>query len=1050
MNQIQQASPKYISRREWAVSGLIFALAALMIAPTLWYGLACSPDGHIHFYRIVHMIDNVRHGAPFLQWGEHFMRGYGYPIYAFYAPLTYWGSTGLSFLGLSPSFAFRLFAWLTLFVGGWGAYHLGRRYFSPNAAFVTGLAYLFAPYFIFDAVQRGAVPETLGLALLPWALVAADLAMVRRSPRAIALASALFALVVLSHNVIPNMGFLILLFLAMIQNQSWKNPRLFWQSVRPAVLIIVLALGLSAFFWLPAFIELGYTATRNPVARIGDVWPDFETSFLHLDKLIGWPVEPADKGLTNPPFSQRFGPGQFVLALIGLLSLIGYKHPRRRVLVGWGIIMVVSLFMTTVASRPLWLYLPLPDFVQLPARFLGPATLAAALLVGIPVNWVSDRWWDDAGKRRWVVVVTVAAVAVVVVVSGWPWLYTAYCEPPVEVPMALVADKTRWTEEGVMMGCGGECLGEVLPGYIEQMPALDGVFSQYEAGGDVNRLLLPETAVLQDWQHAPARDVYQISMPTSQAVTYQAFYFPGWQARLNGEPVSLQPTTEGLIQFTLPQGESSLVLWFGPTPLRWATLFISGMFAISLLWWGRRRGMTYEPEPTPTRRTFLLWLAVLLMLGVGRVLVERVDSPIRMQRLQNGRFTGADVTTEIKFNGEFMHLGISGIEPVVANEPFELIQYWGALRDIGAPYDFQMQIADDSGQVWNLPYTRPPEFESFPGKPGWLVDHYARDAYLFELQPGTPPGDYWVEAYVYRKDVDLSLLPRDADTAADPSRARLGRLAVQPGEWLIDADSAEVITYFPQETGVPGLTLEGWSLPEITWRAGENVTLELLWMGDGVMSTEPLVATIYLTDDSGAKVTEHMITIGDSYPTTLWRAQELVRDKVMWRLPAAVDSGIYPVWLDIDSTTIPLGEWQIAAPPRTFEQPEIDNVSDFTVEFARLFGYSLSETAVSPGQSVELELVWQSVTETPTSYRVFVHVLDENGNLITQSDAIPDNWTRPTTGWVSGEYIQDRHTLSLPSDAAPGAYSLVVGFYETITGSRLGEAEIGVLTVGDG
>ena len=127
MSQTPQASPKYLSRREWAVSGLIFALATLMLAPTLWYGLACSPDGHIHFYRIVHMVDNVRHGAPFLQWGEHFMRGYGYPIYAFYAPLTYWGSTALSFFGLSPSFAFRLFTWLALFIGGWGAYHLGRR-----------------------------------------------------------------------------------------------------------------------------------------------------------------------------------------------------------------------------------------------------------------------------------------------------------------------------------------------------------------------------------------------------------------------------------------------------------------------------------------------------------------------------------------------------------------------------------------------------------------------------------------------------------------------------------------------------------------------------------------------------------------------------------------------------------------------------------------------------------------------------------------------------------------------------------------------------------
>jgi len=54
---------------------------------------------------------------------------------------------------------------------------------------------------------------------------------------------------------------------------------------------------------------------------------------------------------------------------------------------------------------------------------------------------------------------------------------------------------------------------------------------------------------------------------------------------------------------------------------------------------------------------------------------------------------------------------------------------------------------------------------------------------------------------------------------------------------------------------------------------------------------------------------------------------------------------------------------------------------------------------------------------------------------------VPDNWTRPTTGWLPGEFIRDRHALVVPETAVPGPYRLRVGWYDTVTGQRLGEIE---------
>jgi hypothetical protein len=83
-------------------------------------------------------------------------------------------------------------------------------------------------------------------------------------------------------------------------------------------------------------------------------------------------------------------------------------------------------------------------------------------------------------------------------------------------------------------------------------------------------------------------------------------------------------------------------------------------------------------------------------------------------------------------------------------------------------------------------------------------------------------------------------------------------------------------------------------------------------------------------------------------------------------------------------------------------------------------------------------LVWRAETETYTSYHVFLHLLDSDGDVVAQSDGVPAGWTRPTTGWLAGEYITDVHTLALPTDPSHSAsYSLLTGLYNPVTGERL-------------
>lgn len=95
------------------------------------------------------------------------------------------------------------------------------------------------------------------------------------------------------------------------------------------------------------------------------------------------------------------------------------------------------------------------------------------------------------------------------------------------------------------------------------------------------------------------------------------------------------------------------------------------------------------------------------------------------------------------------------------------------------------------------------------------------------------------------------------------------------------------------------------------------------------------------------------------------------------------------------------------------------------------------DSEVPLGQILRLELRWQAEEPPEERYKVFVHLLDGNGQLVAQRDSEPVSGTRPTTGWFPGELISDKHGLWLPTSLPEGDYQLVLGLYHTETGERL-------------
>ena len=77
-------------------------------------------------------------------------------------------------------------------------------------------------------------------------------------------------------------------------------------------------------------------------------------------------------------------------------------------------------------------------------------------------------------------------------------------------------------------------------------------------------------------------------------------------------------------------------------------------------------------------------------------------------------------------------------------------------------------------------------------------------------------------------------------------------------------------------------------------------------------------------------------------------------------------------------------------------------------DVARLVGYDLEAADVISGGELPVTLHWQALGATERPLTVFVHLVDEAGNIRGYGDSEPGGGQFPTTGWLPGEYHRRR------------------------------------------
>ena len=868
-------------RRRFDVNLIAVILIAVIAAlPFLTRaGLPRHTDLELHVFRAAEYGEVLRAGIWYPRWAPDFYYGYGYPIFNYYAPLTY--ALANLFAILVGIVAGVKGVILTAYLlAALGMYFFARRHFGSTAGVIASAAFVLSPYFLFiDPLMRGDLAEFFALSLLPWLFYVFDQPAPvldrRQAGRALVLAA-----LVLSHNLIALIGAGMLVgYLAwrgLVIDGPWR-----WRS---DIVAMALAMGLAAIFWLPFIAERN--AIRLDVAGPGHF--DYHNHFIPLSMLLS--SSPAlDFGATTPKFIYNLGLIQWLLFMPALvLGILRRRTASGKVTLFFAISALLFVFLILPASEFVWNAIPASAYVQFPWRLLGLASFALAMGVGAVVSIQHSAFSNQhsvisiqhSGVRRLstlIAPVTLTALLVAALPTMYSPLWDAYFGDT--SPRGMI----DFELSGVALGTTST--GDFQPVQVGQFPLppkslLDSYTSGQIDKFDYSTLPAARGASVRVEQHSAGDGRFQIDAPIDFEARLLTFYFPGWHVSIDGRDVPIRAADQsGFIAFNVPAGshvvEATLQL---TTPQAIGTLVtLATLIGLIVLMFVKKPIDVAASSSAPSFSPSLL-LVVVLVFGIAKIgLADRCDSCFRYTS-PAGQVAGAQYAQTAHLGG---HIDLLGYDlpslSVEAGQVLPLTLYWRATAPVPVNYQVFAHLTRPETVLWGQSDKLNPG--DFPTT-RWPLDKYVWDDHLLRVLPGTPPGDYAISIGLYMLDNGRRAPVFDAAGQIVGDSVTLNTVVhvVRPAAALT---IASLNLQGAIDRDYNGAHLLGWSIESTQLATPTFARLTLFWRSDADRLPDQH-ARIELINQAGRAAQS---AESDLYPMTEWTKGEIVRDQIALWLP---------------------------------------------------------------------------------------------------------------------------------------------------------------------
>lgn len=502
---------------------LLVVIALVYTQPFFKPGFFETDDGQWAVIRLAEMQREIKDGQIPPRWSDFLNHGFGYPLFSFTYPFPFYVGLLPRLLHFSLVDSVKIVFVSSVILSAIFMYLLGREIGGQLGGFFAAVFYTVAPFRLVDLYIRGSIGESVSLAVFPMLFYFSFKYILKPTCLNFSLTSFVLAILILSHNISSLIFFpLWLLFLYVVVSSYFED---FWHySWRHFLPLIIMGLGLSAYFFVPAIIEKKYIyLAQINLANVSEnfvQYRDFISSTWRNDK---------------PSF--QLGWAHILSFILGIIGLVLSNKLTHKKYLYYAIYFIASItiliFFTQSVSLPLWQYPPLKWF-DFPWRLMTPLAFFLALSsVFLTVH---------KGTKIIGVVLVVATVI----------LSYRFVSPRQYV---FSDDMYYATNDATTTS-----MDELTPIWTVQKPT-DRYQNKVEieqGQGQINNLT-----------YFSNRIKFLVSSAGTSAVKVNTLYFPGWEFYVDNMKVPLEyQHPDGLMRFAVGDGMHTVEGRFLNTPIR--------------------------------------------------------------------------------------------------------------------------------------------------------------------------------------------------------------------------------------------------------------------------------------------------------------------------------------------------------------------------------------------------------------------------------------------------------------------------------------------------
>jgi hypothetical protein len=348
------------------------------------------------------------------------------------------------------------------------------------------------------------------------------------------MSSIFLALIILSHNILALMFFFFSLSYIVFLICLEKNKK---PLIQNTLYIILLGLGLSAIFWLPAIYEAKYVTGL----RIFDVSSHFPDLYQLL--IPSWGSGFSGAGMQNE-MSYQIGAANLLAVFLSSIVIILQIRERSKNLPYMFFSLVCFIFVLILMLRvslPIWQTIPFMNYFQFPWRLLSIEIIFTSFLAGSVFSLNI--------KNNLLKIFIAAMLIFITFILGIGYTKPAYY---------MYRDDNYYINKSNFID-GTNSPGNVFNTiYLKSIPSKEKERLVFIKGN--GKIILDKAK----------SNLYEFSIQADANSEIQAniAYFPGWEVYVNSKKEPLRSIRSGRLIFTVPGGKNKVEIVFRNTFVR--------------------------------------------------------------------------------------------------------------------------------------------------------------------------------------------------------------------------------------------------------------------------------------------------------------------------------------------------------------------------------------------------------------------------------------------------------------------------------------------------